>query len=41
MSGKIKVKVAEATENGTKLRLKGKGFQVYKKEGELGDQFVT
>jgi curved DNA-binding protein len=41
MSGKIKVKVAEGTQNGTKIRLKGKGFPVYKKEGEFGDLFVT
>lgn len=41
LSGKIKVKVAEGTQNGTKIRLKGKGFPVYKKEGEFGDLFVT
>lgn len=41
MNGKIKVKVAEGTQNGTKIRLKGKGFPVYKKEGDFGDLFVT
>ena len=33
--------VKPETQNGTKIRLKGKGFPVYKKEGEFGDLFVT
>jgi curved DNA-binding protein len=41
MSGKIKIKVTEGTQNGTKIRLKGKGFPVYKKDGEFGDLIVT
>lgn len=41
MSGTIKLKVAPETQNGTKVRLKGKGFPVYKKEGEFGDLYVT
>lgn len=41
LSGKIKLKVNPETQNGTKVRLKGKGFPVYKKEGEYGDLFVT
>jgi curved DNA-binding protein len=41
LSGKIKLKVKPETQNGTKIRLKGKGFPVYKKEGEYGDLFVT
>jgi len=40
-SGKIKLKVSPETQNGTKVRLKGKGFPVYKKEGEFGDLYVT
>ena len=40
-NGKLKLKVAEGTQNGTKIRLKGKGFPVYKKEGEFGDLYVT
>jgi len=40
-SGKIKLKVAPETQNGTKIRLKGKGFPVYKKEGQFGDLYVT
>jgi curved DNA-binding protein len=41
MDGKIKLKVNAGTQNGTKLRLKGKGFPVYKKEGEHGDLYIT
>jgi curved DNA-binding protein len=41
LGGKVKLKVKPETQNGTKIRLKGKGFPVYKKEGEFGDLFVT
>ena len=41
LSGKIKLKVNPETQNGTKVRLKGKGFPVYKKEGQFGDLFIT
>jgi curved DNA-binding protein len=41
LDGKVKLKVSPGTQNGTKVRLKGKGFPVYKKEGEHGDLFVT
>ena len=41
MSGKIKLKVQPETQNGTKTRLKGKGFPLYKKEGEFGDLYIT
>lgn len=40
LDGKVKLKVSPGTQNGTKVRLKGKGFPVYKKEGEHGDLFV-
>ncbi len=40
-TGKAKVKVHPGTQNGSKMRLKGKGFPVYKKEGVFGDLFVT
>jgi len=40
-TGKAKVKVHAGTQNGAKMRLKGKGFPVYKKEEEFGDLFVT
>ncbi len=41
MSGKVKIKVNAETQNGTKTKLKGKGFPVYKKDGEFGDLYVT
>ena len=39
--GKVKLPVKPETQNGNKVKLKGKGFPVYKKEGEVGDLFVT
>lgn len=39
--GKVKLKVKPGTQNGTQVKLKGKGFPVYKKEGEFGDLYVT
>ncbi|HVV55140.1 MAG TPA: J domain-containing protein [Mucilaginibacter sp.] len=41
LNGKVKIKVAPETQNGTTIRLKGKGMPVYKKEGEAGDLLVT
>jgi len=41
LDGKVKLKVNAETQSGTKIRLKGKGFPVYKKEGETGDLYVT
>ena len=41
LSGKIKLKVNPETQNGTRLRLRGKGFPVYKKEGSFGDLYIT
>ena len=41
MTGKVKLKVAPGTQPGAKIRLKGKGFPVYKKEGEQGDLYIT
>jgi len=41
MGGKIKLKISPETQNGTKVRLKGKGFPVYKKEGSFGDLYIT
>ncbi|MBT8295309.1 MAG: J domain-containing protein [Gramella sp.] len=40
-NGKVKLKVKPGTQNGTKVKLKGKGFPKYKKEGQFGDLFVT
>ncbi|MFC4874226.1 DnaJ C-terminal domain-containing protein [Negadavirga shengliensis] len=39
--GKVKLKVQAGTQNGTKVKLKNKGFPVYKKEGEMGDLYLT
>lgn len=41
LEGSVKLKVKPETQNGTTVRLKGKGFPVYKKEGESGDLYVT
>lgn len=41
LSGEVKLKVKPETQSGTTVRLKGKGFPVYKKEGSFGDLFVT
>ena len=39
--GKAKLKVKPETPNGTQVKLKGKGFPVYKKEGQYGDLYIT
>jgi curved DNA-binding protein len=39
--GKVKLKIKPETQNGTKVKLKGKGFPVYKKEGHFGDLYIT
>lgn len=39
-SGKVKLKIAPETPNDTKVKLKGKGFPIYKKEGQFGDFIV-
>lgn len=41
LDGQVKLKVKPGTQSGTKVRLKGKGFPVYKKEGQFGDLIVT
>ncbi|MBW8682779.1 DnaJ C-terminal domain-containing protein [Chitinophaga rhizophila] len=41
LSGKVKLKVKPETQNGTKVRLKGKGFPVYKQDGAFGDLIIT
>jgi len=41
LNGKVKLKVKPETQNGSKIKLKGKGFPVYKNEGHFGDLFVT
>lgn len=41
LNGQVKLKVLAGTQNNTTVRLKGKGFPVYKNEGEYGDLMVT
>ncbi len=41
LHGKLKLKVKPETQNNTKIRVKGKGFPVYKSEGTFGDLYVT
>ena len=41
LDGKVKLKVKPETQNGTKVNLKGKGFPVYKNDGQFGDLQVT
>ena len=41
LNGQVKLKVSAGTQNNTTVRLKGKGFPVYKNEGEYGDLMVT
>ena len=39
--GKVKLSVKPGTQNGTKVKLKGKGFPLYKKENSFGDLYIT
>jgi curved DNA-binding protein len=41
LHGKLKLKVKPETQNNTKIRVKGKGFPVYKQEENFGDLYVT
>ena len=41
LNGKVKLKVKPETQNGSKVKLKDKGFPVYKDEGKFGDLFIT
>ena len=41
LDGKVKLKVKPETQQGTKVNLKGKGFPVYKNEGQFGDLQIT
>jgi curved DNA-binding protein len=41
LNGKVKLSAKPGTQPGSKIRLKGKGFPVYKKEGEFGDLYIT
>ena len=39
--GKAKLKIKSGTQNGTIVKLKGKGFPKYKNEGQYGDLYIT
>ncbi|MBL7473023.1 DnaJ C-terminal domain-containing protein [Robertkochia sediminum] len=39
--GKVKLTVKPGTQNGEKVKLKGKGFPVYKRSGQFGDLYLT
>jgi curved DNA-binding protein len=41
LSGKLKLKVPAGTQNDSRSRIKGKGFPVYKADGEFGDLYIT
>lgn len=41
LSGKVKLKVKPETQNGSRVKLKGKGFPVYKSENQFGDLFIN
>jgi curved DNA-binding protein len=41
LHGKVKLKVNPETQNGTTIRLKGKGFPIYKQENQYGDLYIT
>lgn len=41
LQGQVKLKVKPLTQNLTRVRLRGKGFPLYKQEGKAGDLIVT
>jgi len=41
LKGQLKLKVKPETQFGAKVRIKGKGFPVYKKEGQTGDLYIS
>lgn len=41
LSGKVKLNVKPETQNGIKVKLKGKGFPLYKNETQFGDLYIT
>jgi len=40
LSGPVKIKIKPEMQNGTRLRLRGKGFPVYKQAGQFGDLYL-
>lgn len=41
LQGKVRLKIKPETQNNTKVRLKGKGFPIYKQEGSFGDLIIS
>lgn len=41
LTGDVRLKVAPGTQPGSKVRLRGKGFPIYRHEGSCGDLIVT
>jgi curved DNA-binding protein len=41
LNGQVKLKIKPETQNGSKVRLIGKGFPLYKTEGQYGDLLIT
>ena len=41
LTGKVKLTVKPGVQNGSRVKLKGKGFPIYKQEGKFGDLYVT
>ncbi|TVT40422.1 J domain-containing protein [Hymenobacter setariae] len=40
LSGTVKINIKPESANGTRLRLRGKGFPVYRQEGKFGDLYL-
>jgi curved DNA-binding protein len=40
-AGRLKLKIKPETANESTLRIKGKGFPVYRHEGDFGDLYIT
>ena len=41
LSSKVKLTIPPGTQNGVKVKLKGKGMPVYKEENKFGDMIIT
>ena len=41
LTNDVRIKVNAGTQPGSKLRLRGKGFPIYKREGSYGDLIVS
>jgi curved DNA-binding protein len=41
LNGRVKLYVKPETQSGSKVKLKGKGFPIYKSDGQFGDLYIT